>query len=1643
MTSAAMRRRRSKTPTADEQLDAMIEAARDQPRRAQSLEPSRTMTPSLKRTSYAAVTNTPAERRQVEEQRALPAPEDPRELGPRGPPQVFMPMVPPLPPFSQVPMVGGLQPALPAPAGPGQVGGHDGGGGMPSLLQPVQEQGWGMLAGLEQPYPGMWGTGSSADQLPVAPQGRREELPEGGSSVKGPGGVVPQELGGGRERVLEETKGSVKSSPLNPWSAEKLRELHDQARPSDPRGQGQQPRDGGDQVERLRERCLKEAEAKFQEEVRKLGQQSSNSSFQSAVEAPGGKVQGDRLQPGGEAAGDVKTTAPIVNVGPNGVGVGSVAYPWPYPPGLPGLPPWGNGVCGIFPNGNPSSANGMWMPAEESLGDNARSVELPVLGLDATALTFGDWLTTLEPIVSEISQGANQWWQLTLKNVEQAYEAWLVADPLQRLRLGPAQSEEANKWPRTERRMLSLLLQAVPDTVKSEVITARKMTVAQVLFILYIKFQTGGQGERMNLIKNLTELKLTQNVGDVVQVLRTWRRWWNRSEELGVLLPDPVVLAGVLVKASDHLAKSGAQVAYRLATSRQQLLIDTRPTLDNLKIFAEFLQAEAEELAMGSGTGVGQGKGPSLKAVATNPTSGTSSMSWTSPSVGEQRENVAGDKDTCRFWMTEKGCRRGDRCKFKHHRLSPKDNRCFHCSGLNHSRTACPFLKKEGKGEEAVKVAKVKGGSNTNSPEKPERAGVLEEEANASTSPGTTATVEEAPTGSRSTPGGGAPQDEVVNTVGGLVGEATALLKSLHRAKLMAVKCKSVGASLCGEGDPDLKVGLLDGGATHPLRTGLPDELEKAELVPVDLAHGRVSLKQDPVTGTILVEGGIEPIVPVRGLIDLGYKLQWSRSGCVVVHPKRGKISSWLRDGCPVVAEADALALIADIEEAERKKVEDLNDEENLDEDIMGWWKRRFPQVPSRVFRYMAEGQESTSGTLPWNRGTRRRLQQSKKILLHLYAGEKAEEWRRLEQDGWEVITLDITKGKDQDVHNPGLWDFLANLARKGAIKSAIGGPPCRTVSRMRFKRPGPRPLRDRGAGRFGLPNLSAGEQRLADHDTALILKQVGIYYMAEEARVKYDLGRVKTGFLLESPEDPGKNELGSVMPSFWSWEEILALEEEEGMNMVSFDQKTMGHIRKKPTTIMTNLPNMTELHELRSPPGQDEPLAENLAERMEQSRSWALWASGLRAAVWASLKLYLEQLMGEGPKIAKALTAREKEQWAQHFRQGHRPFRRDCRLCVEQMGAQRPHRRRKEGETMTSSWSMSVDIVGPLPRAKDLTTSYYMKYALIAVALVPDLGGGKEETNGGQEEEEHEDQPQEDPGQPLVEEDDAEPGELDIMKEESPEEERFHQELQESLKKVPVKHVVHVEPIVSREKEEVVVAMQKALAHFKAMGIYVNRLHSDRAKELISRSMAAWCAKNGIVPTTTAGDDPASNGHAEAEVHQIKRRVRLKLAEHGCEATSWPDAIRYVAAERRRRQLEELGAPCLPMLPYRGKVLVKVKKWHKGGGLVAPFVEARILCPSHLVNGGWVVQLQDGRVLHVREAVQTNQEGEQLRIQQGVQGDMVQLQLEEEDRPGQPHRRLTGKQPLGNTPRLGEPMAVVTAAGPTSAGGSILRRLH
>ena len=60
--------------------------------------------------------------------------------------------------------------------------------------------------------------------------------------------------------------------------------------------------------------------------------------------------------------------------------------------------------------------------------------------------------------------------------------------------------------------------------------------------------------------------------------------------------------------------------------------------------------------------------------------------------------------------------------------------------------------------------------------------------------------------------------------------------------------------------------GLLDGGAAHALRRGTPQELETSDPVEVELAHGSIELRQHPITGTILTDHAVEPIVPLRGL---------------------------------------------------------------------------------------------------------------------------------------------------------------------------------------------------------------------------------------------------------------------------------------------------------------------------------------------------------------------------------------------------------------------------------------------------------------------------------------------------------------------------------------------------------------------------------------------------------------------------------------------------------------------------------------------------------------------------------------------------------------------------------------------------------
>ena len=207
--------------------------------------------------------------------------------------------------------------------------------------------------------------------------------------------------------------------------------------------------------------------------------------------------------------------------------------------------------------------------------------------------------------MGDLSYSSSQYWSIVKMAAERCYREWLQSSPLERLRLKPTVDDRVLLWPRTERRALAMLLQSAPEHLRGECVTTRKLSTDQVLFRLLVAFQPGGAHERTKLLQTITDGRCGETVGEVVEWVRGWRRHVGRAIELGVSIPDALVLVGALQQASDFLSQRNSQVAYRLNLVRQQLGLDYQPCTAATLSFAEHLQAEAEEMQLSTSVSLG------------------------------------------------------------------------------------------------------------------------------------------------------------------------------------------------------------------------------------------------------------------------------------------------------------------------------------------------------------------------------------------------------------------------------------------------------------------------------------------------------------------------------------------------------------------------------------------------------------------------------------------------------------------------------------------------------------------------------------------------------------------------------------------------------------------------------------------------------------------------------------------------------------------------------------------------------------------------------------------------------------------------------------------------------------------------------
>ena len=956
---------------------------------------------------------------------------------------------------------------------------------------------------------------------------------------------------------------------------------------------------------------------------------------------------------------------------------------------------------------------------EERTEDSLRSfpITLPKLASPSeknAALLAGDWLTQIKPLISDVSSKASVWWDLVLQQTMAKYSMWLEAGPLDKLRILPPSDEEIPGYGRLVQRVTTMLLAAVLEELRGELISTRQLTLQGILFRVLKAFQPGSLYERSQTLAALTGASQAGSPQEAVDALRLWRRQLLRAGELGASLPDPILMVNALDRIMMGLLQAQPQAAFRVSSYRMQHGIDIRPSKEAVQQFHELLQAEAEMMV----GGVQQQDLTMVKAMGTTPSTPT-------------REAPQGS-GVCRWWGSEQGCRMGRNCRFQHPMLEDKANRCWTCSARGHRKAEFPHRSNgqqspdatggsdqpgpsggargdsEGKGQGKGK----KGGKGKSFNKS---SGKSEDQERKGTTPSTSATTENPK------------KDEEQNPVptvkatmaqdpgtGELVSEVTSLLRSLrvgNGPQMRACYIKRIQDGKPGEV-------LLDGGATHCLRRAKDQrEWDRARPIQVQLAEGSVCLRQDPDTGVLLTLSEAQTIIPMSKLIELSYVLRWDAGGCNLEHPKHGVVPLRMMQGCPTVDAEWGQRMMLEAENEGRRRAHvrsvvacGLLAESQYEKDLAEL-KSEFPLVPEYILEKIPGAERWSSENIPMNRRQRRKIQLAKRVIVHAFAGDDDGRWKRYETQETAVLCLDLKNG--MNLHNPHVCGWIESLIDSGKVTMWLGGPPCRTVSVCRHRNDGgPGPLRTRETSqRFGVEGLADWQKEVTDGDTTLWLRNLRWMKRAMKRNPNVKI-------LLEQPQDPDKWKARKPgedpYPSFLAWPETKEMQSCLGLETTRLNQGGLGHPTEKPTTLIHNMEEISKLEGCRGK--ESTPWPQTPEERMKFSKKLARWAPGLIEAIAREIRK-----QEDNPRL-QALSAKQKQEletYEKHCEANHLPYRRDCAVCVE--GAGRDRCRRKVQHPEAFSWS--IDLAGPFQQGLDPETKK-PRYFMIHTITVPTKDG-------------------------------------------------------------------------------------------------------------------------------------------------------------------------------------------------------------------------------------------------------------------------------------------------------------------------------
>ena len=211
----------------------------------------------------------------------------------------------------------------------------------------------------------------------------------------------------------------------------------------------------------------------------------------------------------------------------------------------------------------------------------------------------------------------------------------------------------------------------------------------------------------------------------------------------------------------------------------------------------------------------------------------------------------------CKFFLTDSGCRKGKECSFSHEARDDK-RRCYTCGSVEHFASSCPRRpQKDGQKAKAMREDEGAMGDQQLRPEEQREAEtatmkVLLEEANKMLKSLTQTEPSEV--------------QERVQQRGEVRKNQTleALQRQINELKQKAIKLSRLSQ--------DHSMGLVDSGATHPLRPLRSGEsLGEMREVVVSLASGEKTRLYMTTGGCMVTDQeSVEPIIPMGVLVEQG-----------------------------------------------------------------------------------------------------------------------------------------------------------------------------------------------------------------------------------------------------------------------------------------------------------------------------------------------------------------------------------------------------------------------------------------------------------------------------------------------------------------------------------------------------------------------------------------------------------------------------------------------------------------------------------------------------------------------------------------------------------------------------------------------------